>query len=107
MPRTRVSSTVTSHQRIFVAGHHGMVGRAIVRALDRLTKDDNEVQILTRSREDLDLTDATAVRAFFQETTPTHVILAAAKVGGIKANREAPVDFLLQNLKIQNNVIES
>jgi GDP-L-fucose synthase len=98
---------MTSHQRVFVAGHRGMVGRAIVRALERLTNDEKSVEILTRTREDLDLANEATVRDFFHETTPTHVILAAAKVGGIKANRQAPVDFLLQNLKIQNNVIEA
>jgi len=94
-------------QRIFVAGHRGMVGRAIIRALERANKAGGVLDIITRTRSDLDLTDRPAVATFFQETKPTHVILAAAKVGGIKANREAPVDFLLENLKIQDNVIES
>jgi GDP-L-fucose synthase len=93
--------------RIFVAGHNGMVGRAIVRALERRKSTGQEFDIVTRARAETDLTDTAAVAAFFTETRPTHVVLAAAKVGGIKANREAPVDFLLQNLKIQNNVIEA
>jgi GDP-L-fucose synthase len=95
---------MSSPERIFVAGHRGMVGRAVVRALERKKQ---ASEIITRTRIELDLTDSTAVRKFFQETKPTHVVLAAAKVGGIKANREAPVDFLLENLKIQDNVIES
>ena len=65
------------------------------------------IEIITRARKELDLVDANVVRDFFQKERPTHVVLAAAKVGGIKANADAPVDFLLDNLKIQNNVIES
>jgi GDP-L-fucose synthase len=84
-----------------------MVGRAIVRALERRKRGDKTFDILTRTRLETDLSDAAAVHEFFEEARPTHVVLAAAKVGGIKANREAPVDFLLENLKIQNNVIEA
>ena len=93
--------------RIYVAGHRGMVGRAVVRALERRTKSGDAVELVTRTRSELDLTDRAAVAKFFDEIKPTHVVLAAAKVGGIKANREEPVDFLLENLKIQDNVIES
>lgn len=93
--------------RIFVAGHNGMVGRAIVRALERKKGEGEQFDILTRTRAQTDLADTAAVRAFFKDARPTHVVLAAAKVGGIKANRESPVDFLLENLKIQNNVIEA
>ena len=93
--------------RIFVAGHNGMVGRAIVRALECKKTAGQQFDILTRTRSETDLADAVAVHKFFEQTRPTHVVLAAAKVGGIKANREAPVDFLLENLKIQNNVIEA
>jgi GDP-L-fucose synthase len=93
--------------RIYVAGHLGMVGRAIVRALERRKNAGAKIDIVTRTRAETDLADAPAVRAFFNEAKPTHVVLAAAKVGGIKANQGAPVDFLLENLKIQNNVIES
>jgi GDP-L-fucose synthase len=84
-----------------------MVGRAIVRALERRKRGDQKFDILTRTRLETDLSDAAAVHEFFEQARPTHVVLAAAKVGGIKANREAPVDFLLENLKIQNNVIEA
>jgi GDP-L-fucose synthase len=96
-----------THARIFIAGHHGMVGRALVRALERKLSAGEKFDIVTRTRAETDLSDSAAVRAFFEQARPTHVILAAAKVGGIKANREAPVDFLLQNLKIQNNIIEA
>jgi GDP-L-fucose synthase len=96
-----------TNARIFVAGHGGMVGRAIVRALQRKRSNGESIEILTRARTETDLMDETAVRDLFEDARPTHVVLAAAKVGGIKANSEAPVDFLLQNLKIQNNVIEA
>jgi GDP-L-fucose synthase len=96
-----------THARIFVAGHLGMVGRAVVRALERKMSAGEKFEVVTRTRAETDLTDTAAVRAFFEQERPTHVVLAAAKVGGIKANREEPVDFLLENLKIQNNVIEA
>lgn len=89
--------------RIFVAGHRGLVGSAIVRALERA----GHTQILAEPRERLDLTDARAVDAWFEAQRPTHVFLAAAKVGGILANDRYPVDFLETNLHIQNNVIHS
>jgi len=93
--------------RIFVAGHGGLVGRAIVRALEKRKGSGDKIDIVTRTRAETDLSDADAVHAFFQETKPTHVVLAAAKVGGIKANSDSPVEFLLENLKIQNNVLET
>jgi GDP-L-fucose synthase len=89
-------------ERIYVAGHLGMVGRAIVRKIDK-----GKIDIVTRTRAELDLTNRDGVRRFFDEQKPTQVIMAAAKVGGIKANDSAPVDFLLENLKIQNNIIEA
>ncbi|MEZ2346748.1 GDP-L-fucose synthase family protein [Terriglobus sp. RCC_193] len=88
---------------IFVAGHGGLVGSAIVRELKRL----GYTQVLTRSRTELDLQDAEAVLHFFQETKPQFVVLAAAKVGGILANNTYPADFIHDNLKIQNSVIEA
>ncbi|WP_083347053.1 GDP-L-fucose synthase family protein [Terriglobus roseus] len=88
---------------IFVAGHHGLVGSAIVRELERL----GYTQVLTRSRAELDLQDADTVLSFFQETKPKFVVLAAAKVGGILANNTYPADFIHDNLKIQNSVIEA
>lgn len=100
---------ITPADRFFVAGHRGMAGGAIVRALQRAGYGD-EAQggaLLTAGREELDLLDGAAVAAWFAAHQPTVVVLAAAKVGGIAANSSYPADFLLDNLKIQNNVIES
>ena len=88
---------------IYVAGHRGMVGSAVVRRLQR----SGFSNILTRPRAELDLLERGAVRAFFGRERPAIVVDAAAKVGGIVANNEQPVEFLLQNLTIQNNVIEA
>ena len=88
---------------IFVAGHRGMVGSAVVRRLSEA----GFGKILTRSRAELDLLDRLAVRAFFDQERPSVVVDAAAKVGGIVANNEQPVEFLLQNVAIQNNLIEA
>jgi GDP-L-fucose synthase len=88
---------------IFVAGHRGMVGSAVVRRLAEAGFD----RILTCSRAEVDLLDRTTVRAFFDRERPSIVVDAAAKVGGIVANNEQPVEFLLQNVTIQNNLIEA
>lgn len=90
-------------QRIFVAGHQGMVGSALVRILRR----QNNTQIIVASRQDLDLTNQSAVRDFFAHQQFDQVYLAAAKVGGIHVNSEYPADFIYQNLMIQNNVIDA
>jgi GDP-L-fucose synthase len=89
--------------KIFVAGHRGMVGSAIVRRL----KAEGFSNLVTRDRSQLDLADEYAVAKFFADERPTIVIVAAAKVGGIKANNDFPVEFLLENLRIQNNVVRS
>ncbi len=89
--------------RIFVAGHHGLVGSAICR---RLRADGNENLIL-RSRAQLDLKDQLATEKFFETERPEYVFLAAARVGGILANDSAPADFIFDNLSIQTNVINS
>ena len=89
--------------KIFVAGHRGMVGSAIVRRLES----EGFNNLLTRGHSQLDLANESAVAKFFAEERPTIVIVAAAKVGGIKANDDFPVEFLLENLQIQNNVIRS
>jgi len=89
--------------RIFVAGHRGLVGSAIVRGLRRA----GYSNLLLRSRQELDLLDAHAVAAFFAEARPEFVFLAAAKVGGILANDTYPADFIRENLSIQTNVIEA
>ena len=88
--------------RIYVAGHRGLVGSAIVRALTAA----GWTGILTRTHADLELADTAAVSTFFAEQKPEYVILAAAKVGGILANNTYPADFIRDNLLIQNNVIE-
>lgn len=87
--------------RIFVAGHRGMVGSAIWRALERR----GCRALIGKTRAELDLRDASSVKAFFDRERPECVVVAAAKVGGIEANRTLPVDFLLHNLEIQNNLI--
>ena len=89
--------------RIYVAGHRGLVGSAIVRELKAL----GHTQILTRTHAELDLTDDRATRAFFEAEKPDYVFLAAAKVGGIVANNSFPAEFIRDNLAIQLNVIHS
>ena len=89
--------------KIFVAGHRGMVGSAVVRALEKK----GGYQILTRTRAELDLTDAGAVAKWFNKEKPDNVINAAARVGGILENAKRPVEFLLDNLRMQNNLMES
>ena len=86
---------------VFIAGHKGMVGSAIERAFKR----NGYTNILTRSHAELDLCDPLRVKEFFDREQPEYVVLAAARVGGIMANNTQPVEFLLQNLSIQNNVI--
>ncbi|MFM8721036.1 MAG: GDP-L-fucose synthase family protein, partial [Chthoniobacterales bacterium] len=90
-------------ETIFVAGHRGMVGSAIHGKL----RADGFTKVIGRTRKELDLLDRAAVRAFFEKERPGIVIDAAAKVGGILANYEQPVEFLVQNLTIQNNLIEA
>ncbi|MDH6018066.1 GDP-L-fucose synthase [Vibrio splendidus] len=90
-------------KRVFVAGHKGMVGSAIVRQLCH----DNSVEVITKDRNELDLLDAFAVGNFFATHNIDQVYLAAAKVGGIVANNTYPAEFIYQNLTIQNNIIHS
>src|SRR5438046_6045511 len=94
---------IDKSEKIFVAGHRGLVGSALVRRLER----ESFHNLLKRNRSQLDLTDERAVQSFFEGEKPAVVILAAAKVGGIKANNDFPVEFLLENLRIQNNVIHA
>ncbi|MFA7245486.1 MAG: GDP-L-fucose synthase [Candidatus Magasanikbacteria bacterium] len=89
--------------KIYVAGHNGMVGSAILRLLEK----QGYTNIIIRTREELDLTNQQSVADFFATEKPEYVILAAAKVGGIMANNTYPADFLYQNLQIQNNVIHN
>ncbi len=88
---------------IFLAGHRGLVGSAILRRLES----DGFTRVLTRSSAELDLTNTAAVDEFFALEKPRIVIAAAARVGGIKANNDEPVEFLLVNLQIQNNLIRA
>ena len=89
--------------RIYVAGHRGMVGSAIVRTLEQ----QGHTNIITRTRTELDLTDQLAVRTFFATERPEQVYLAAAKVGGIYANNTYPAEFIYENLMIQANIVDS
>ena len=89
--------------KVFVAGHRGMVGSAVVRAL----KNKVGITVLTQTRQQLDLTDPVAVDRWFAQEKPEQVVDAAARVGGILENSKKPVEFLLDNLRIQNNVMES
>ena len=100
---TNATPLITPADRIFVAGHRGMAGSAICRALQRA----GHSNLLTASSAELDLLDPQAVQRWFGEHKPTVVVLAAAKVGGIQANSSYPADFLLDNLKIETNVIET
>jgi len=97
------SAAMNKESKIFVAGHRGMVGSSILRRLQA----EGFTQILTRNRSDLDLLDRTSVRRFFEMERPEIVFDAAARVGGIIANSEKPVEFLIENLTIQNNVIQA
>ena len=90
-------------KKIFVAGHRGMVGSAICRQLQKKY----DVEIITRTRDEVDLCDQRAVREFMKSEKPDEVILAAAKVGGIYANNTYPAEFIYQNLQIQSNVIHA
>jgi len=89
--------------RVFIAGHLGMVGRALCRQFS----DKSEFQLITRSRDKLDLTSQLAVSQFMQHEKPDWVIIAAAKVGGILANRDFPAQFIYENLMIESNLIHS
>jgi GDP-L-fucose synthase len=87
--------------KIFIAGHRGMVGSAIVRKLQA----DGYQNILTRNRDQLDLVSQSQVREFMQQEKPDYVVLAAAKVGGIQANNTYPAEFIYQNLMMESNII--
>ncbi len=94
---------MNTSDKIFVAGHRGLVGSALVRKLHDLGYDN----LVVRSRDQLDLRDTTAVKSFFAETRPQHVFMAAARVGGILANTTFPADFIRDNLNVQTNVIDA
>ena len=98
-----MDSFLSLSDKIFVAGHNGMAGSAICRSLYKK----GYKNILKCNRNELDLGNITAVQNWYKLNKPDVVILAAATVGGIQANNDLPVNFLLENLKIQNNVIET
>lgn len=91
--------------KIYLAGHRGMVGGAILRQLEDRKSAGEDLELVTRTRAELDLTDQRAVRAFLQSERPDAVIFAAAKVGGIYANNTYPADFIYENLMMEANVI--
>src|SRR5512139_3300395 len=91
------------HAKIYVAGHRGLVGSALMRNL----KGRGHANLVTRTHAELDLTDQAAVEAFFEEEKPDYVFLAAAKVGGIHANNEYPAEFIRDNLAIKTNIIHA
>src|SRR5438552_12882411 len=93
---------MTPDSRIYVAGHRGLAGSALVRGLQAR----GYRNLVTRTHAELDLIDQRAVREFFQRERPEVVFLAAAKVGGIVANESYPADFIFQNLAIQTNVLQ-
>ena len=95
-------ANLSKGDKIYVAGHRGLVGSAIVRSLKRAGYDN----IIGRTHAELDLTNQAAVRAFFEEERPDVVVLAAAKVGGINANQTKPAEFAYENMQIQCNVIK-
>jgi GDP-L-fucose synthase len=97
------NNPMPTSSQIYVAGHRGMVGSAIVRCLEA----EGYRNLVVRTREELDLTDQAAVRVFFQNKKIDYVILAAAKVGGILANNTRPAEFIYQNLMIESNVIHA
>ena len=96
-------SILNTSKKVFVAGHNGMVGSAIV----NLLKKDSKCEILKKPKKELDLTDQKAVRDFLKKEKPDEIYIAAAKVGGILANNKYPADFISKNLYIQLNIIES
>jgi GDP-L-fucose synthase len=94
---------MNKESRIYLAGHRGLVGSAIMRRLER----GGYANIVTRSHAELDLTDQAAVKAFFQEERPEYVFLSAAKVGGIGANSAHPAEFIYENMMIGFNVVDA
>lgn len=94
---------LSKNQKIFIAGHNGMVGSALVRRLNAL----GFSNLITRSHHELDLLDQAAVSAFISDSKPDHIMIAAAKVGGIHANSTYPAEFIYQNLMIVSNLIHS
>ena len=97
------NNPISKQAKIYVAGHRGMVGSAIVRRLQA----SDYANILTRTHADLDLTNQSAVAEFFLKQKPDYVFMAAAKVGGIHANNSCRADFIYQNLMMEANIIHA
>ena len=91
------------NEKIYLAGHQGLVGSAILREFNRR----GFINLITRTHKELDLTNQSAVNNFFNEERPDYVLLAAAKVGGIFANNTFPAEFIYQNIMIESNVIHA
>ena len=104
-----MANLLNKNDHIFIAGHNGMVGSSIVRCLKKkgYFHQDNSGKLLIKSRSELDLLDFQEVKKWFSDNEPSVVIIAAAKVGGILANSKYSYDFLIENLKIQQNIIEN
>lgn len=102
-PMITMSNEMQPNSKIYVAGHRGLVGSAIMRRL----AEDGYTNVVTRTHDALDLSNQVAVREFFEQERPEYVFLAAAKVGGILANTSYPAEFIYQNLMIQSNTIHS
>ncbi|MBA5249676.1 MAG: GDP-L-fucose synthase [Gammaproteobacteria bacterium] len=98
-----VKNNLDKHSKIYIAGHRGLVGSAIIRQL----KANGFTNLLTQTHQELDLINQAAVQTFFKQEKPDYVILAAAKVGGIHANNTYPADFIYQNMMIEANIINS
>ena len=94
---------IDKNAKIYIAGHRGLVGSAIVRQLEEKDFDN----LLMRTHKELDLTNQAQVKIFFEKQKPDYVILAAGKVGGIHANNTYPADFIYQNMMIEANVINA
>ena len=104
-----MKNLISKNQSIYVAGHKGMVGSAIIRTLRKNGYGDKRIggKIITQTRHELDLTDSSKVSDWFEENKPEVVVIAAAKVGGISANNNYPFEFISENLKIQQNIFSS
>ena len=94
---------IDKNAKVYIAGHRGLVGSALIRTFQK----EGFTNLVTRTHVELDLCDQAKVKAFFEEEKPEYVVLAAAKVGGILANRDYPADFIADNLVIQTNVIDA
>ena len=104
-----MDNLISKNDSFFVAGHNGMVGNSIIRALKKngYCNPKNKAILHTQSRSELDLTSYQKVFEWFKQNKPKVVIIAAAKVGGILANNKYPFEFISENLKIQQNIIEA